>query len=377
MSNRRTFLATASLLSVGAFLGCASSNNTEKETDHSDKWYMPDEGELHLRTWMAFVANDYIWEDVQIPVVKKDLARIARTIAKYEPVSILVAVKDQALAKKLIGDKHNYPIDFYTCDTDDLWIRDTGPSFVINNRQEKAAVDFNFNGWGNKQEHILDSQVASFIAMKSKVPLINTNLTLEGGCFEINGQSNAIMTESCIINDNRNPNKTKKEIDEQLKSTLGLQNITWLKGIKDQDITDGHTDFYARFTGENIVLVSRDNYQGSHDYTVTRKNIDTLKDAKDQNNRRYTLHILDTPNQIHPIGNKVNKEDDFAAGYIGYYLCNGAVIMQAFGDLEADKKAYDTLAKLFPDRVIEQIRIDGIASGGGSIHCATQQEPKV
>ena len=47
------------------------------------------------------------------------------------------------------------------------------------------------------------------------------------------------------------------------------------------------------------------------------------------------------------------------------------------GDEYADSAAKKKLAAAFSNNVIEQIAIDGIASGGGSIHCATQQEPKV
>lgn len=67
--------------------------------------------------------------------------------------------------------------------------------------------------------------------------------------------------------------------------------------------------------------------------------------------------------------------DDFAAGYIGYYLCNGAVIIQEFGDPQANRAAQQRLADAFPEREIVAINVDGIAAGGGSIHCATQQEP--
>ncbi|CAA6822327.1 MAG: Agmatine deiminase (EC [uncultured Sulfurovum sp.] len=372
MITRRKFIQTSAVLSTGLILGCSSSDTTENPTA-SKTWFMPDEGELHERTWMAFVSNDYIWEAQQIPVVKADLVRIAQTIAKYEPVSMLVAPTDMIEAKNLIGSNHNYPIDLIELETDDLWMRDTAPTFVVNEAKEKACINFNFNGWGNDQEHTLDQHVAKFVAKEAKVDIIATDLVLEGGCFEIDGEGNAIMTESCIVNDNRNPNKTKEQIEAEMKTLLGLEKVTWLKGIKGKDITDGHTDFYARFASSKSLVVSQDNYQSSHDYAVTRENIDVLSKALNAKNESFELHILETPTDINPIGN----EDSFAAGYIGYYLCNGAVILQKFGDATADKKAYDTLVKLFPNRVIEQISIDGIASGGGSIHCATQQEPRV
>jgi agmatine deiminase len=191
--------------------------------------------------------------------------------------------------------------------------------------------------------------------------------------FELDGQGAAIMTESCILNDNRNPGKSKELVEGELKHFLGIEKIIWLKGIKGKDITDGHTNFYARFVRPGVVVVSRDTDKSSYDYQITRDNLDTLSKATDADEKPFELIIFDTPWEItEKFGIK-----DFAAGYVGYYVCNGAVIMQKFGDKKADKEAKDKLAKVFPDRKIVQIAINGIASGGGSIHCATQQEPLV
>ena len=80
------------------------------------------------------------------------------------------------------------------------------------------------------------------------------------------------------------------------------------------------------------------------------------------------------------MNNPIREEygtEDFAAGYLGFYVCNGAVIMQEFGDSQADQAAKQAVQRAFPDRDVVQINIDGIAAGGGSIHCATQQEPMI
>lgn len=336
--------------------------------------YMPDESHSHKRTWMAFVANDYVWSRRQIPEVKRNLALIANTIAKYEPVSILVSEHDYADAKSLLNiDTAKFKIELHPFAVDDLWLRDTGPTFTVDSAGQSIAVDFNFNGWGNKQEHTLDKRVAGYIAKQSGAVLEKAKLVLEGGCFEVDGDGSAIMTKSCIVNSNRNPGWGIEDIEDELKALLGLDKIIWLEGVKGKDITDGHTDFYARFVRPGEVVVSRDNYKSSHDYKITRENIDILSRSVDAKGRPLELHIIDSPDTI----NEGFGVSDFAAGYIGYYVCNGAVIAQKFGDKRADEKAKNILQNVFPERVIEQIAIDGIASGGGSIHCATQQEPRL
>ncbi len=369
---RRQFLNNAVLLSSGFIL---NENIYAENLPTSKRLMMPEESDVHERTWMSFVANDYIWSKRQIPEVKRNLILIAKTIAKYEPVSMLVSAHDYDDAISLIGesDSQNYSIELIEFDTDDLWLRDSGPTFVKDANGKKYGVNFNFNGWGGDQEHALDSLVADFISTHTNSIIETSTLTLEGGCFEVDGSGTAIMTKSCIINSNRNPGVSEELIETELKRLLGLRKIIWLEGVKGMDITDGHTDFYARFTKPGAVIVSRDNYPKSFDYEVTRKNIEMLKNSVDADGNALNITILDTPEHI----NEKFGYKDFAAGYIGYYVCNNAVIAQKFGDKKTDEKAYVVLQNAFPGRQIEQISIDGIASGGGSIHCATQQELKI
>lgn len=66
---------------------------------------------------------------------------------------------------------------------------------------------------------------------------------------------------------------------------------------------------------------------------------------------------------------------DFLASYANYYLCNDAVVCAHFGDSRADAAAKAALTRLYPDRAIEQLNIDRLGTGGGGIHCVTQQQP--
>lgn len=379
---RRVFMASGISLLGGLFVSCSASSNqgesggnTTGNTPGSNSqglYKMPSEESPHKVTWIAFVADENIWDVNQIAEVKSNLILIATTIAKYEPVILLANKRDIEEAKELIlANQTKYTIEVVETELNDLWMRDIAPTFVKDSNGIKYALDFNFNGWGNKQVHNHDANIASFVAQTSKTNAIKSKLVLEGGCFEVDGAGTAIMTQSCIVNNNRNPNKTQAEIETELKNLLGLRKIIWLKGIKGKDITDGHTDFYARFAKPGVVVVSRDNYQDSFDYDVTRENIAILENATDADGNNLTLHIIDTPDDI-----QTNFSlDEFAAGYIGYYVCNEAIIMQSFGDINADEKAKNTLKQIFKNHHIEQISINGIASGGGSIHCATQQEP--
>jgi agmatine deiminase len=328
-------------------------------------WRMPDEAEPHTSTWMAFGASKPIWGAKLLPEVQRNLALIANTIAKYEPVNMLVNSRDLALAQSLVGKN----VTLYVCPLDDLWMRDTGPVFV-SNQDKKAGIQFNFNGWGEKQTFKHDALVAGFIAKQAKVELVRTKLVLEGGCIEVDGHGTAIMTESCILNDNRNPGASKAAVEVELKRLLGLQKIIWLPGIKGKDITDGHTDFYARFANPGVVIAGFDPDTASYDHAVTVKHLEMLNAATDAQGRKLEVITLEAPRSVR----KAFENKDFAAGYIGFYVCNGAVLAQEFGDSKADAAVKASLQRAFPNRVIEQLNVDGIAAGGGSIHCTTQQE---
>lgn len=367
MSTRRTVIQSLGLLGAGALLGVAKETFATTTSTHN--WFMPDESEPHQRTWMAFGASRQIWGNRLLPEVQRNIATIALTIARYEPVSMLVRQPDMPLAQRLMGDK----VELVVCPHDDLWIRDTGPVFVVTEKGDKAGIDFNFNGWGEKQEFDRDAIVATFVTERAGVRQIQTDLVLEGGGVEVDGHGTAIITESCVLNENRNPSVSKAQFERELKRLLGLEKIIWLPGIKGKDITDGHTDFYARFACPGVVIAGYDPDPKSFDHAVTKRHLEMLSAVTDAEGRKLEVVVLEAPSRVR----EKFANDDFAAGYINFYVCNGAIIAPEFGDARTDVAAKRELQRVFPGREVVQINIDGIAAGGGGIHCTTQQEPKV
>ncbi len=330
-------------------------------------WRMPDEADPHKRTWMAFGASVPLWGAKLAPVAQNNLGLIARTIAAFEPVAMLVRPSEMDLARSRCGPL----VELLASALDDSWMRDIGPVFVKGSDSKRAAVDFNFNGWGGRQTHALDSKVAARVTRVADARLLNTSLVLEGGGIEVDGTGTAIITESCMLNANRNPGISKSELEAQFKALLGVEKVIWLPGIRGRDITDGHTDFYARFTEPGVVVAHLDTDPTSYDHEVTRRHLEILRSATDASGRRLEVVVLEAPAQVRP----QYESDSFAAGYINFYVCNGAVIAPQFGDARADDTARQVLRDLYPGREVVQLNIDGIAAGGGGIHCLTQQEP--
>lgn len=368
MMKRRNFLKRSLMVSGGALATGAFANRfTTTASAEDSAWTMPDEGAPHAATWMAFGPSADVWGRKLLPVARETLASIAKAIAAHEPVKMLVREEEHDIAARLCGPS----VTLVVQPVDDLWMRDTGPVFVKNKTAQSGAVGFNFNGWGGKQEHDDDAEVAGFIAETVKTQFIETDLVLEGGGIEVDGEGTAIITESCVLNANRNPGVSKAECEQELSRLLGIRKVIWLPGIAGMDITDGHTDFYARFATPGVVVAGLDLDPDSYDHAVTKRHLDILRQSTDVNGRKLDVVVMQGPSTVR--SKYENKE--FAAGYINFYVCNGAVIAPEFGDRKADNNARDILRDLFSDREIIQLNIDGIAAGGGGIHCTTQQQP--
>lgn len=368
MMTRRNLLKRGLVVSGGAFAAGALANSLPTVTQAAtDSWHMPDEGAAHAATWMAFGPGEEIWGRKLLPAARENLASIAKAIAAHEPLKMLVREEDYDIAARLCGPD----VTLVTHPIDDLWMRDTGPVFVKDQSGQSAAVGFNFNGWGNKQAHEHDAKVAGFVAGEVATRLIETDLVLEGGGLEVNGEGTAIITESCVLNPNRNPGVNKAQCEAELSRLLGLRKIIWLPGIAGKDITDGHTDFYARFASPGVVVAGLDPDPSSYDHAVTTRHLEILRESTDADGRKLKIVVLQRPSTVR--SKYENKE--FAAGYINFYVCNSAVIAPEFGDQDADRNTRDALRDLFPGREIIQLNIDGIAAGGGGIHCTTQQQP--
>ncbi|WP_416756884.1 agmatine deiminase family protein [Pseudomonas sp. BNK-6] len=372
MPTRRELIKQASLLVAITAMTSLGLGSRQARAQEQDDWYLPDEGDRQQRAFMAFGAQDAIWEDFTSDVQQAQ-GRIARAIAVHQPLTLFCREEERDLVETLCGT-HN--ISYVITELDDIWMRDIGANFVTNAQGRLGAVDFNFNGWGNKQRHARDARLARQMADAADARYLRSELVGEGGGIEVDGHGTGIMTESSWINSNRNPAWSKAEVEAELKACLGLRKIIWLPGIKGRDITDAHVDFYARFVRPGVVVANLDNDPDSYDHQVTLKHLEILRNATDADGRKLQVHTLSPP--LNPRKTRFSRgNDDFAAGYINYFVINGAVISPQFGDPAADTKALALLESLYPGRQVVQLDIDAIAAGGGGIHCVTHQQPEV
>lgn len=366
MMSRRSLLGAAAAAGGLSFWGRGAQAREGAGT--AGFWY-PEETEPHERTFMQWPVNRKVHDDPDfLADLQGSIADIANAIAEFEPVVMMAAAEHHKAIRKLVSGK----IELWDIPTDDLWCRDSGPSFVVDGKGGLAVTQFNFNGWGNKQVHGNDGKIAALVAQRMGLKVFDTGLVGEAGGVETDGKGTLIAHESTFINTNRNKG-SKAEIEAMLLDTMGARKMIWAPGIKGADITDYHIDALARFVKPGqIVIQMGEEIDPDDPWSVSAfETHDILAAARDANDRPLDLVILPEPYDI-----RVDAPD-FVSSYVNYYVCNGAVIAAEFGDAEADAEAARILAKLYPGREVVTLNIDPVGEVGGGIHCATHEQPKV
>jgi len=324
---------------------------------------VPPEESQHQATFMQWPVSRKVYRDrYYLGMVQQAIANIANAISKFEPVIMLADKADHAAARRLLaGD-----VDLWDVSTEDLWCRDAGPLFAVQNGA-LVVSHIQFNGWGQRQVHARDARIAATVAERLGVTMVSSGLRGEPGGAEHDGHGLVIAHESSWVHDNRNAGLSKAEITDRLKSAYGATSVLWGKGVKDEDITDFHIDSLARFTSAGRVLINLPKQPDRYDpfHVAALETHDVLVAAG-----------LDVDVIPEPVKRRV-KSLDFVASYANYYACNGAIIAAEFGDAETDAIANEALARHYPGREVVMLNVDPLGELGGGIHCATQQMPAV
>ncbi|MEM6506289.1 MAG: agmatine deiminase family protein [Planctomycetota bacterium] len=266
-------------------------------------------------------------------------------------------------------------------DTNDSWVRDFGPVFVVNEQTQRLAChDFHFNSWGAKYEAVrpLDDVVPQHLAHKLGLPLWVHDFVLEGGSIDVNGRGTVMTTQQCLFNANRNPWARPEVIEQALHDALGTRHVVWLPGGIAGDDTDGHIDDVARFVSPDCVAVVVAP-EGHADHAATQRNLSALQQARDQDGDALQIVGLPTPEPIlydFPTLPSVETPGPapVPASYANFLIANDAVFVPAFGQA-ADEVACGVLEKVLPGRSVVPVRAEHLVVGLGALHCLSMQQP--
>jgi agmatine deiminase len=337
---------------------------------------MPAEWEPHTGTWLTWPHNLETWPDQDMKQVESDYLQIVKAVAQVEQAHILVQDKsaEEAINNKLLANDVNMnQVFLYDIPTNDSWIRDYGPNFLVrekDNRREVAINDWDFDSWGRKYKWELDDLVAGFIAEHLEFPKFKPKIVLEGGAIEVNGLGTCLTTDSCLLNPNRNGGIRRERMEEFLKNYLGASKFIWLNGNLEGDDTDGHIDNLARFVNPTTIICSLEENERDSNFLGLMQNYERLQAAKDQDGKPFQIIPLPMPGYVG------STKERLPASYANFYIMNNTVLVPEY-DHPNDEKALEIITPLFPERNIIRIPCKTLIWGLGGIHCLTQQQPQV
>jgi agmatine deiminase len=365
---------------------------------------MPAEWEPHEGTWLGWPheLTDWPGKFAPIPWV---YAEIVRHLARVERVFLIVEDAEAEARARGALEKSGVQmeaVDFFHVPTDRGWMRDSGPIGVVRSRKAQqriprrppeeeagglarddsaqgscALVNFAFNGWAKYDDHKKDEQVVARANKRLKRRVVvpvhkRRRVVLEGGSIDVNGRGTLLTTEECLLSDvqQRNPGFTREDYAEIFRRYLGVTKVLWLgSGIAGDD-THGHVDDLARFVDERTVVTAIEHDAGEVNYAPLRENLKLLRGMTDQDGKPLRVETLPMPEPVYFAGQRL------PASYANFYVANGIVLVPTFND-PADRVALAKLASLFLDREIVPIYCRDLVLGLGTIHCMTQQAPKV
>jgi agmatine deiminase len=331
---------------------------------------VPGEWATHASIWLGFPSHAELWRE-DLAAAQTEVAALAQALAGpgSERVRLLVHGDEAETAARALLD--DFPgVELVRGLFGDIWLRDTGPIFTLNDAGVGAA-GFRFNGWGGKYVLEGDEAVAEQLAAASGAPLKPFDWVLEGGAIEHDGFGTLLTTRQCLLNANRNPGWDQAAAEAALKLSLGARKVLWLDEGLLNDHTDGHIDNLARFVAPGVVACpvsfGRNDANASL-YDETARKLSSMTDARG------------APLQVMRIASPGFIDDGEGrpapASHMNFIIANSAVIAPIY-DERAGAFALDALTSLFPERQVIGLPSRAILTGGGSFHCITQQEPAI
>jgi agmatine deiminase len=357
-----------------------------KGTPRADGFRMPGEFEPHAGTWMLWPQRPDNWRLGGKPG-QRAFVNVATAVSQFEPVTMGVNHDQFENARNLLPEQ----VRVVEISSNDAWMRDIGPTFVVDDRGTVRAVDWIFNAWGGLHDGLYfpwdkDDLVPRKMCEIEGIDRYRAPLVMEGGSFHVDGEGTLITTEECLLSPGRNPDLTRDQIEQQLRAYLAVESIVWLGRGFDPDETTGHVDDVACFVRPGVVAIAWTDDPADWRYEIMRDNHERLAAAVDARGRRLEIAKLPVPadvcfteeeaSGIDRVEGSIPRRagDRMPATYVNFYFCNGGVVVPVFDDPN-DDVACERLQALVPDRRVVTVPGREIVLSGGNVHCITQQQP--
>lgn len=354
-------------------------------TPKADGFWMPGEHSPLASVWLAWPTRPDNWREQALPA-QATFAHFIERLSGYVTVKVAVLPEYEAQARAMLPSQ----VQLFPMQYNDAWMRDIGPTMVINNAGEKRAVNWRFNAWGGELDGLYDDwsddeTVATRIAELENVQRYDAPLILEGGSIHSDGEGTVYTTEECLLHPSRNPDLSRADIEAQLQAYLGIKKVIWLPLGLVNDETNGHIDniLHVVKPGEVILSVCDDN--SDPQYAISQQALEILANETDAKGRKIKVHQIPIPGPLYmseeeaaglvqPDRMAREAGERLGGSYANFLICNGAIFYPQL-DSTQDERAKDVLATAFPEHTLVGIPSREILLGGGNLHCITQQIP--
>jgi agmatine deiminase len=328
---------------------------------------MPAEWEPQEAIWLSWPHNKTTWPDGLLSEVERSYAEIIRELHGQQKIKLLAGGPDTEARIRDILSRFEVQLSqvvFFHIASEDAWIRDYGPTFIVRAGGELAMVKWIFNAWGQKYDDLLkDNRIPYELNRIENLPMFEPGIVLEGGSIEVNGAGTLITTEQCLLNSNRNPQLNREHLENYLRDYLGISRVVWLKeGIVGDD-TDGHIDDIARFVDRDTIVCAFEDDPSDENHALLKENYELLKE------HGFRVITLPMPGFVG------DNQGRLPASYANFYIGNGAVVVPQFGHTN-DQRALDIIQGCFLNRRVVGVNCTAMVHGLGTIHCCSQQEPR-
>jgi agmatine deiminase len=358
-----------------------------KSTPAADGFRMPAEFEPHDGCWMLWPERTDNWRLGAKPAQEAFVA-VASAIAASEPVTMAVSDAQFENCRAMLPPE----VRVVEVSSDDAWMRDCGPTFVVDGAGRRRGVDWRFNAWGGTDGGLYfpwdrDDRVAAKVLEIEGADRYRAPIVLEGGAIHVDGEGTVLTTEECLLNPNRNPELSKEQIERALLEHLGAEKVVWLGAGVFDDETDGHVDNIACFARPGVVLLTWTDDPDDPQQQISSDARERLEAATDAQGRSLEVVLLPSPGPLQISAEEAEgvdagegtqprrAGDRLAASYVNFYLGNSRIVYPLL-DPRHDDEAAAILRRVFSDRDAVGVPAREILLGGGNIHCIPQQVPR-
>lgn len=363
-------------------------SRTLSSTPQADGFVMPAEFSPHSGTWMLWPQRPDNWRKAGRPA-QKAFTEVAAAISQFEPVTIGVNHDQYSHARQMLLPQ----VRVVELSNNDAWMRDCGPTFVVDGKGGVRGIDWIFNAWGGLDHGLyfpwdLDEAVAEKVLEMERIDRYKAPLVLEGGSIHVDGEGTCMTTQECLLSPGRNPELTKEAIESHLEVYLNVAKVLWIPRGVFCDETSGHVDNMACFLKPGRIAITWTDDKSDPQYERSKEAYEYLNSQTDAKGRKLEIHKIHQPDPIlisaeesegvDAVDGTLPRKagDRMAASYINFYFCNGGAIVPVFNDPH-DAEALKLLQNLLPERRVVGVQAREILLGGGNIHCITQQQPQI